>query len=328
MKTFFNLVKFRNRPSDHARQSQNRQFAATPKLHSLHKHWNMRMKKTLLSIAMCLLLSAWASAETSVWKAQKGNSILFIGGTCHVLRESDFPLPPEFEKAYMASEIVVFETDMAKLQDSASRKKLLSKAMYADGSTIDKHLSPQVYGELNAYCESNGIPLKALKQFKPSMIMVTLTVMELMKLGVTQQGVDQYFHNLATRDKKAEGGLETAEEQIDYLTSMADGNEDEFVTYSIRDMNNLRENYEILANAWRKGDTGTLNELMVTELKTKQPKLFRKLITNRNKNWLPLIDAYQKTPRTEFILVGVGHLVGADGIIEELKKRGYRVEKL
>jgi len=67
---------------------------------------------------------------------------------------------------------------------------------------------------------------------------------------------------------------------------------------------------------------------MLAELKTQPPKLYKKLITDRNRNWLPLIDAYQKSPRTEFILVGVGHLVGPDGIVEALKKKGYKVEKL
>ena len=41
-----------------------------------------------------------------------------------------------------------------------------------------------------------------------------------------------------------------------------------------------------------------------------------------------MIDAYQKTPEKEFILVGVGHLVGSEGIIAALKKKGYEVNKL
>jgi uncharacterized protein YbaP (TraB family) len=35
-----------------------------------------------------------------------------------------------------------------------------------------------------------------------------------------------------------------------------------------------------------------------------------------------------KTPQTEFILVGTGHLVGPEGIIEALKKKGCIVDKL
>jgi len=286
------------------------------------------MKRVMLSIALVMFVCTWASAESSVWKAQKDYSIIYFGGTCHTLRESDYPLPPEFDKAYKASEILVFETDIGKLQDPSTQQKFLSKAMYADGSTVDKHLSAQAYGELSAYCEANGIPLEAFRQFKPSMLIVTLTVMELMKLGVTQQGVDLFFYELANKDKKVVEGLETVDEQINYVVSMADGNQDEFVTYSVKDMKTIGEKFDTLADAWRKGDVKKLDELMITELKTRLPKLYKTLIVDRNRNWLPLIDAYQKTPRTEFILVGVGHLVGPDGIIETLKKKGYKVDKL
>lgn len=286
------------------------------------------MKRFILSVVLVILSCTLASAESSVWKVQKGKSIIYLGGTCHLLRDTDFPLPPEFDKAYKASEVVVFETDIGKFQDPVLQQMLLSKAVYTDGSTIDNHLTARTYEELRAYCEANGIPLDALRQFKPSMLMVTLTVMELMKLGVTQQGVDKFIYERANKDKKIVGGLETADEQLNYIISMADGVEDEFVAYSIRDMKALKQNYDILVNAWRMGDVEKLDALMVAEIKTRLPKLYKKLITDRNGNWLPLIEAYQKTPRTEFILVGVAHLVGPEGIIETLKKKGYKVDKI
>ena len=286
-----------------------------------------RMKKVILSIFLVLSASTWASAESSVWKAQKDNSVIYLGGTSHLLRETDYPLPPEFEKAYKASDIVVFETDIGKLREASTQQKLLAKAVYDDGSTIDKHLSDRAYGELKEYCEANSFPLKALSQLKPSMLMITLTVMELTKLGVTQKGVDQFFYELANKDKKAIEGLETVDEQINYLVSMADGNEDDFVTYSIRDMKTMESQFEILADAWRRGDADKLDELMNAEIKLRQPELYKRLITDRNRNWMPLIEAYQKTPTTEFILVGAGHLAGRDGIIEALRKKGYKVVK-
>lgn len=286
------------------------------------------MKRFIVSIVLVVFSCSWASAESSVWKAQKGTSVMYLGGTCHLLRETDFPLPPEFDTAYKASEIVVFETDIGKLLDPSVQQKFLAKAMYSDGSTVDNHLSDRTYGELSAYCEANGIPLEALRQFKPSMLMVTLTVMELMKLGVTPQGVDQFIYEQASRDRKVVERFETVDEQFNYIISMADGIEDEFVSYSIKDMKSVKQNYESMVDAWRMGDVGKLDELMVSEIKTRMPKLYKKLISDRNRNWLPLIEAYQKTPRTEFILVGVAHLVGPDGIIETLKKKGYKVDKL
>ncbi|MDD2321721.1 MAG: TraB/GumN family protein [Geobacteraceae bacterium] len=286
------------------------------------------MKRIIAAIVLVLFAGTAASAETSVWKAQKGASVIYLGGTCHVLRETDFPLPPEFDRAYRASAIVVFETDLGKLEEPSTQQKMLAKSMYTDGSTIDQHLSAPAFAELSEYCKANGIPLEALRQFKPSLVMITLTFMELLKQGVSQQGVDRFFYDLAKKDGKTVRGLETVDQQIDYVVSMGDGNEDEFVTYAIRDMETLKEKYGSLVDAWRRGDTKKLEEIMVAELKARWPELYKKLITDRNRNWLSTIDGYRKTPQTEFVLVGAGHLVGPDGIIAALKKKGYTVEKL
>jgi uncharacterized protein YbaP (TraB family) len=286
------------------------------------------LKKIFLSIILVLLSCTQSLAESSVWKIQKGGSVIYLGGTCHLLRQSDFPLPVEFDKAYRASNMLVFETDLDKLADPSTQQTLLSKAMYGDGSTIENHLSPQTYSLLNEYCASNGIPIAEFKRFKPSIIAVTMTAMELAKLGVTQEGVDTFFYQLAKRDKKTVKGLETVEEQIDFVVGMGEGNEDAFVTNSIRELKSIKQQYESLVDAWKKGDTKKLNDLMIVELKIKTPKLYKKLIVDRNENWLPIIDAYQKTPQKEFILVGVGHLVGPDGILESLRHNGYTVGKL
>ena len=286
------------------------------------------MKKATLIVILGVLTCAQASAESSVWKAQKDNSVIYLGGTCHILREADYPLPPEFDKAYKASDTLVCETDLGVLQEPATAQKIMAKAVYADGTTVDKHLSAQAYEALSAYCKSNGVPLAAMKQFKPSMILLALASRELMKLGVTQKGVDLFFYKQAATDKKPVEGLEKVDEQIDFIVSMGDGNEDDFVTQSISDMKNTKDQFEILVDAWRKGDGGRLSDLMVAEVKTKAPKIYRQLITDRNLKWLSSIDAYQKTPSTEFVLVGVAHLVGPDGIIEALRKKGYKVDKL
>lgn len=286
------------------------------------------MKKILLSITLVLLICTQSLAESSVWKLQKSDSVIYLGGSCHLLRQSDFPLPREFDKAYRASDILVFETDLGKLNDPSTQQKLMFEAMYADGSTIENHLSSQTYSLLKEYCASNGIPLAALKKFKPSIIALTMTAMELAKLGVTQHGVDTFFYQLAKKDKKIVEGLETVEEQIHFIVGMGEGNEDAFITHSIRDLKSIKHEYESLVDAWKKGDAKKLNDLMFAELKTKTPKLYKELLTDRNENWLPMIDAYQKTLQKEFILVGVGHLVGPDGIVEGLRKKGYQVEKL
>jgi len=286
------------------------------------------MKKILFGLILVLFTCNLAAAESSVWKAQKGRSVLYLGGTCHILRDADYPLPSEFDRAYKAADLLVFETDLGKFQEPEAQQKMLARARYADGSTVAEHLSAATYEELRAYCEANGIPLASLQGFRPSMLMIMLTLVELMKMEVTQQGVDVFFHELAKKDKKAVEGLETVDEQIHYVASMADGCENEFVSYSLKEMNSIKQQFELLVQAWRVGDMEKLDAMLNHDLKSRLPKLHQRLMVDRNRNWLPRIDAYLKTPETEFILVGAGHLVGVDGIIETLKKKGYTIKKL
>lgn len=285
------------------------------------------IQRSVLGILLVLCACTFAAADSSVWKAQKKDSVIYLGGTFHILRDSDFPLPPEFQKAYQASDRVAFETDMSGIQDPSTQQKILAKSMYSDGSTLASHLSPRVYNRLQSYCDANGIPLQALSKFKPGLVMTTLALLELTKLEVHHQGVDAFFYEQAQKDHKAINALESLDAQIDFLVSMADGMEDDFVLHSIEEMRSLSDLFEKMATAWRKGDVGKLEELMVTDLK-KQPLLYQRLIVDRNRSWLPFIDAQQKSPRPIFILVGAAHLVGPDGLIAELKKRGYRVDKL
>jgi hypothetical protein len=56
-----------------------------------------------------------------------------------------------------------------------------------------------------------------------------------------------------------------------------------FVTYSIKEMKTIKQQFENLANSWHKGAAEKLDEVMVAELKTRQPKLYKKLITDRTR---------------------------------------------
>lgn len=281
-----------------------------------------------LTLALFIMAGFFAHAESSVWKVSKGESVLYVGATCHLLRKTDFPLPPEFDKAYQAASMTVFETDLAKLQEPAMQQEILKRTTYPDGATVDKHLSAPSYQLIRDYCSSNNLPLQALNRLKPAMLMVTITSLELMKLGVSQQGVDAFYHQQTQKDGKKSEGLETVGEQLDYIVSMADGQEDDFVRYSLDDMGKLAEVFDRLVTAWRTGDDEKIDALMVKALKTRLPGLYKKLITDRNNRWLPKIEAYLKTPQIEFILVGAGHLGGSEGVLASLRKKGYQVRKL
>ena len=81
-----------------------------------------------------------------------------------------------------------------------------------------------------------------------------MTVLELAKLGAVQEGVDLFFYKLATKDKKGIAGLETIEEQINFIVGMGEGNEDALITHSINELESIKQQYETMVDAWKIGD--------------------------------------------------------------------------
>lgn len=283
-------------------------------------------KKTLIALLL-FAASVAAEAGSSVWKAHSKDSYFYIGGTCHLLRASDFPLPVEFDRAYGDSQIVFFETDIEKAKDPGIQPLVMSKAALKD-KTLEDVLSPKVYRELSEACANAGLPLAALNGFKPAMAVVMLSVMELQKIGISQDGVDAHFFEKSKKDGKEVQELETIEEQLDYVFSLGEGNEDEFVSRSIRDLKEVKEKMAEILDAWKKGDRSGLANAFVEDMKKDYPKLYQTLLVDRNRKWMPRIEALFKTEKRAFVLVGVGHLVGDDGILAALEKKGFRVEKV
>jgi len=56
--------------------------------------------------------------------------------------------------------------------------------------------------------------------------------------------------------------------------------------------------------------------------------MYQRLLVDRNRNWMPKIEALFARPGRAFVVVGAAHLVGADGLISMLRARGYTVEQM
>ena len=141
-------------------------------------------------------------------------------------------------------------------------------------------------------------------------------------------GVDHYYLKRAHRDAKSVRFFETLEEQIDLLCSLGDGNEDAFVSYSLDEMESAAEAiHQILAH-WRSGSRVELNALINEEMRTASPVIYQRMLADRNKKWMSSILEYFNTPEVEYVLVGAAHLVGEDGLLQQLEKRGFKVTQV
>ncbi|PCJ28198.1 MAG: TraB/GumN family protein [SAR86 cluster bacterium] len=290
---------------------------------------NYRLR--LLSYALCGVFFfdiGIASAETSVWSVLSGNNTVYLGGTVHLLRPSDYPLPEEYEQAYQASSDIYFETDISAMSKLSVQTQMLQQLTYSDDRTLKSVLNEEAYTAIAEYAAGLGMPLMMLEKFKPGLLVSTFQVLEFQRMGFTPLGVDSHYNTKAINDGKPIGQLETVEEQIGFLAAMGEGNESEFILLSLRDIDQTEQLIEEMIQAWRTGNNQKLSEMFVEEMKEEAPELYDSLLLQRNLKWIPQIEQMLKDEDTEFVLVGAAHIVGENGLLELLSSKGYQIKQL
>uniref|UniRef100_A0A486XHX2 TraB/GumN family protein n=1 Tax=Rheinheimera sp. BAL341 TaxID=1708203 RepID=A0A486XHX2_9GAMM len=291
---------------------------------------NTKMHK--LAYALAVLAGTFSStsalADTSVWKVSKGNDYVYVGGTVHLLPESAFPLPAEFEQAYAATDTLVLEAKMPEPTDTAAQTALLQAMAYNDGRSLSKVLSPAVYQQVADYFAPFGIQLQQLDGYKPGFIMLQMLALEMMKAQLAGEGVDSYFDKKAKADCKTLAYLESLDSQITLLANMGEGYEDAFMQMNLEQFGDFKTYFAAMVDAWRAGDMAELNKLVVEPARELDPVLYQALFVNRNSSWLPQIEQMFGNSSKELVLVGGGHLAGEHSVLALLQQAGYRVEQL
>lgn len=79
--------------------------------------------------------------------------------------------------------------------------------------------------------------------------------------------------------------------------------------------------------AWLSGDQKAMTEQVVTRAKS-DPEIYRLLLRDRNAAWLPRIQGLVDEPGVSFVTLGAAHMVGPDGIVAQLRKRGVKVTRM
>lgn len=283
---------------------------------------------TKTALALSIASASFMASSDSIWEVKKGDDVLHIGGTVHILPNSEFPLPTNYTDIYANADSIVLETKLPEPGDQAMQMEMMKAMSYEEGKKLTDLISKESHAELVSYFAKVGMDYSNLERFKVGFLNSMVVMIEANKGGIAGQGVDAYFSQLATQDKKEIEYLETMEFQLNMLAGMGEGDEETAIKHLLEGADNTVPLLKDLIKAWRAGDEDTLVKLAIVELKEKFPQSYKALLTDRNNNWVPKIEAMFGDDDREFVLVGAAHLVGEESVIKSLKDKGYTVTKL
>lgn len=289
-----------------------------------------------LAVLVCMsLLTACAAAKPTtpaIWRVSDADNSVYLLGSFHALKPSDYPLSKTINDAYADAELLVFEMSPEQLQSSDLPAKIAQMATLPAGQSLQNLLPEKTWQTLKEWSARNPeFPLLALQRFEPWYVALMVVNAQAKSQGFEAgQGLDQHMMNIAKGSKKPSTGLESAEQQIALFDSMPVAAQSQLLKESLSDIATNKQELDTLHQLWKTGEAKGFERQTVTKMQREYPDLYQSINVDRNIAWLPrlqlLLDA--ENEKDALVVVGALHLVGPDGLVQLLKAKGYQVEKL
>ncbi len=267
----------------------------------------------------------------TVWVADREGQPgrLFLCGTIHILRESDYPLAGGYDIAYQHASQLIFELPPGASSAPEFQTRLMELGQYPEGETLEASVGPAIWSRLSSWAKTRSMSVAQLARFRPWLASLVITSTEYSALGAkADRGVDQHFEERAAGDRKPGEGLETVELQLQLFSQLTSKQQTEMLEQTLAEVSTLPQEYEKMISSWKEGELDALHALLNREAE-KYPELMDLFINRRNHAWIDRLDALLKKGESAMILVGAGHLGGdPDGVIALLRQRGCRVRHI
>lgn len=278
----------------------------------------------LLALAFGFMGFRAEGATGCVWKVTgPTGGTLFLGGSVHALRSTDYPLPPAYNRAFDASSRIALEVEPKALSGASSA--MLKAGSYPKGDSLKNHVDPRTYDYLRRVFGLLKIPEDKFSRYRPWLLVLMLESPNMRELS-DDLGVDEFLTRRARANGKATFGLESISEHLAVFSGLTDRQSEALLLLTFIPQANARGN-DYIMSAWRRGDIEALAR-STRDAYREFPAFGERILGARNRRWAPKLEGYLKSGQTYFVVVGAAHLGGADGLLALLRARGCKVEQV
>lgn len=270
-----------------------------------------------------------AHASPALWQVEKGQGKVYLLGSFHLLPKNYPWFEGIISQSFDRSEELVMEAEMTPEATAGMQATVMKNAFFAADDNLQNHLDSVYYGKMLEQAKRlMGLDEAATRKMKPWFLALQISVISIMASGMDPDfGVDKYLEGLAGKRSMTISGLETAQDSMNALMKHPLSVQSAMLTDTLDKLDDFKRYINSYLAAWASGDSDVLSHTMLADM-AKHQAMYQALLVDRNKNWLPAIEAHINGNRTIFIVVGAAHLVGPDGIVTMLRDKGYHVDKI
>ena len=140
-------------------------------------------------------------------------------------------------------------------------------------------------------------------------------------------GVEAYLVPKAVDAKKQLDGLVSLDQHIAVFGEMNDRDSEAMLLLAFIHLNTAGKEYERMESCWKRGDIAGIDKLLDDDYQG-VPTVRQRILTDRNRKWVPKLEEYLRSGKTWMVVAGVGHMAGDQGVPALLRAKGYQVEQL
>ncbi len=286
-------------------------------------------------LLIILLLPAFAPAQvvgngynnSLIYKIQSDTNTVYLLGSLHALAEEYYPLTRSFTYSYYNSQKVIFEIDPEILFSTTPKPEIEQQSMFTNGMTLKKALTPKTYGLLIKKLREMGINPKDVAKYKPWKIyMLVGSTLDSAKDFRPDLGIERYFYQKAKDAGKATGGLETLQDQLNVFDKLSFKEQEALLLEVLQGGKTQEKRFVQMVKSWHQGNLNGMEQFVETF--KAYPRFYQAILVKRNHNWVPQIEEFLKDTKNYFVVVGVAHLAGEDGLLALLRDKGYTLERV
>jgi hypothetical protein len=263
-----------------------------------------------------------------------GTKPSYLFGTIHVPDSRIANFPPALDQAIASSDEIVNEMP---LDNASNPMAMMASFQMPNGQTLTSQLSPALHARLAQVFQSKGLPLMPFEHFKVWAVAAQVALIDhLMEMMSGGKAIDMNIHDKGKAAGKKTSGLETEAEQLQVFDGLTKDEQSRVLEQTLdqrdKDLKDGKDPVAKLMSLYIAGDEVPLLAELNAGFDPQKPldqKLLKRLITDRNKIMTDRIAAKLKGPaRSYFIAVGAAHLLGDDGVVAQLKKKGVTIERV
>ena len=279
-----------------------------------------------LTLGLVLLLASPARAQPPIWIVRDGDSEVVLFGSVHVLPPGLDWGQARLDPWLRTADDLWFELPVDAATEAETGRIAAARGVLPAGASLSSMLSGSARARMARLALAYGLSLQQLDRLEPWFAEVVLAGQAYRKAAASVgAGVEQTISRRAP-PRLTRRAFETPDQQIAFFDQAPLSVQIASLEDSLKEMEAHPEAYEDLVAAWQKPDLKGLEREAIEPMRKTSPILYQRLLAERNAAWTRTLDQRLKGKGRTVVVVGIGHLIGRDGVPARLRGLGYSVE--